>query len=148
MDAGNHEHNQHLPSERHYLGYAILALAIVFVVLSFVLVVNYRNLWRSTLTGARESLLTAFIHSHGPVTVNDITFVRTWMTFDYINKLFSLPPQYLQSTLGVSDSRYPRLTVSSWAKRANVSSAAAIGILQNALRQYLTQPAPATSTAT
>ncbi len=38
------------------------------------------------------------------------------MTFDYVNHLFTLPPQYLETTLGITDGRYPRLTIEEYAE--------------------------------
>jgi hypothetical protein len=116
----------------------IAALAVILVVLIFVLAVNYRSLRRSMAT-VRESWITALVHRHGSATVGDIAFVRPWMTFDYLDKLFNLPPEYLRSTLGVSDARYPRFTVSSWAKGAKIDSATAMTELQDALKNYLMQ---------
>lgn len=146
MDMDNHEHTRR-PSERRWLEYAILALAAVFIVLVIVFIVDYRHLRRSTVVTARESWFAALVHSRGPVTASDIAFVRSWMTFDYINKLFKTPSNYMKTTLNIADTRYPRLTVSNWAKESKLSSSAAMGELQDALRQYLLQAVSPTSTA-
>ena len=41
----------------------------------------------------------------------DISIVRAWMTFDYINKMFHIPDTYLQTTLAIDNKKYPRITV-------------------------------------
>lgn len=40
-----------------------------------------------------------------------VDYIREWMTFDYINKVFNLPSDYLKNQLGITDARYPRITV-------------------------------------
>ncbi len=37
--------------------------------------------------------------------------ISNWMTFNYINKVFNLPPDYLKTQLSITDSRYPRLSI-------------------------------------
>ncbi len=49
--------------------------------------------------------------------------IRSWMTFRYINLIFGLPPEYLQTLLGVTDKRYPNVSVGSLAKQQGVSPA-------------------------
>ena len=46
-------------------------------------------------------------------TVNDIA---PWMTFNYINFVFKLPPEYLKNTLTISDARYPNIQIRTYAK--------------------------------
>jgi len=71
--------------------------------------------------------------------VSDIGNIRPWMTFDYVNRLFNLPPEYLKTRLSLSDSRYPRLSLSSCARKNNLDGNAFITSVQNAVRDYLTK---------
>ena len=41
-------------------------------------------------------------HSHRVLTVNDVSRIQNWMTFDYITKIFKLPPTYLQQNLQIN----------------------------------------------
>ncbi len=41
----------------------------------------------------------------------DINKIQNWMTFDYINHSFSLPQEYLKNELNITDSKYPRITI-------------------------------------
>ena len=43
-------------------------------------------------------------HSHRVLTINDVNRIQNWMTFDYINKVFKLPSDYLKNNLNISDS--------------------------------------------
>lgn len=149
MATDNHgHHHHHPPSERRYLEYVIFTFAGVLVVLVVVLALDYRSLRRATTINARESWVAAFIQEHGPVNASDVTLMRSWMTFDYLNKLFKLPPNYLQSALGIADPRYPRLTVSGWAKGAKLDSTTAMSRLQDVVRNYLMQTNPTSTTST
>ncbi len=46
-----------------------------------------------------------------PTTTTDINNIQTWMTFDYLNKTFKLPPSLLQTQLGITDQRYPDISI-------------------------------------
>lgn len=131
-----------------YVGYAMLVLAAVLVVLVVFLVLNYRSLRRSAVISARESWLSAFVHNHGPLSVADVGYVRPWMTFDYLNKLFNLPPGYLKTQLMVQDPQYPQLTVSGYANRDHLNVTVLMGKIEDAIRAYFAAvPTSTTSTA-
>ena len=71
------------------------------------------------IISARESWLTNTIKNHPHLTVNDVNVIRTWMTFDYLNKLFTLPPEYLKARLRYFEPAYPKLTIGEFAKDIN-----------------------------
>ena len=58
------------------------------------------------------------------------------MTFDYVDHLFSLPPEYLQQTLGITDSRYPRIAIEEYAEDAHLDQAATLAAVKNAVAAY------------
>jgi hypothetical protein len=43
-----------------------------------------------------------------PITINSIA---GWMTFDYINRNFKIPDDYLKKELSITSGSYPRITV-------------------------------------
>ncbi len=139
------EGNNNNKKTSRYIGYAMLALAVVLAVLFVFLILNYRSIRRSAIMNARESWLTAVIHNHGPLTATDVNYVRSWMTFDYINKLFNLPPDYLKTHLMISDPHYPQLTVSRYASTNNLNPVTFLGKLDDALRSYLTTASTSTA---
>ncbi len=132
------ENNGNGKKSKRYIEYVIGALVVILIVLAVFLVLNYRSLRRSAVINARELRLSAFLAHHGPATVADLAFVRSWMTFDYLNKLFNLPPQYLQTQLSITDPQYPRLTISEYAEHSRLNLAALINELDTALRARLT----------
>lgn len=41
----------------------------------------------------------------------DVNKIQNWMTFDYINRSFSLPNDYLKNEFVITDNKYPRITI-------------------------------------
>jgi hypothetical protein len=127
-----------VPKTGKYIKYAIIFLAIVMVVLFVFFVRQYIALRRANVVSARESWLSAAIKNHGPATVNDVNFIRSWMTFDYINKLFNIPSDYLKTHFSIMDGRYPNLSISEYAGDGHLNKNAVTGEVINAIRDYLT----------
>ena len=127
---------------------AILVFAIAFVVLFVFLVRDYRALRRAQILNAREFWLAAVLKNHGVLPASDVTSIRSWMTFDYVNKLFGLPPDYLKTTLSVIDVRYPRLSFSAYAKTSHLDPSSLLGETERAIGNYkATASGAATTTA-
>lgn len=70
---------------------------------------------------------------HRPAALDDI---QPWMTFDYINVLFHLPKTLLQASLGITDHRYPNITIIRYAHSRYIRSQTLIQQIQNAINQY------------
>ena len=121
-----------------YLKITIAIAAVILVVLCILLVREYRHLRRLDYVAAHGSLFSA-LRAHGPVGASDASSVATWMTFDYIDHLFALPPQYLQTNLSIADSRYPHLTITEYAGDQHVEQSAFLTQVQNAVRAYFAQ---------
>lgn len=62
------------------------------------------------------------LHAHYRYSVQPAT-IQDWMTFGYLDSVFSLPPSYLEETLGIEDSRYPDLSLRSYAIRNGLDPA-------------------------
>jgi hypothetical protein len=121
-----------------YLKITIAIAAVILVVLCILLVREYRHLRRLDYVAAHGSLFSA-LRAHGPVGASDASSVATWMTFDYIDHLFALPPQYLQTQLAITDSRYPRLTIAEYAEDTHLGQSAFLTHVQDAIRAYFAQ---------
>lgn len=48
--------------------------------------------------------------------------IESWMTFDFLNKAFGLPPEYLKNQLDISDKKYPDLTIDNLVKNTSENS--------------------------
>jgi hypothetical protein len=110
----------------------------VLVGLCILLVDEYRQVRQLSYMGAHQSLFKA-LHARGPVGASDANSVATWMTFDYIDHLFALPPQYLQTQLAITDKRYPHLTLAEYAEDHHLEQKTFLMQVQNAIRAYFTQ---------
>ena len=92
----------------------------MLVVLVFFFVRQYTILRREQIFNARELWISNVFEQRGSPTPGDVAFVQGWMTFDYVNQLFHLPPSYLEEQLSISDSDYPHVTISGYARKNNL----------------------------
>lgn len=136
----NHNKNNHTA---HYVKDAVIILVVILAVLIIFLVIDYRTLRHAQIVHNHQSWLAAILAHHAPLGANDVDVIRPWMTFDYINTAFRLPPGYLKAQLLVSDARYPQLTISSYVRTAHLDLATFVGQVENTVRTYF-----ATSTST
>ena len=113
----------------------IFIIVIIVCILSWIyVVVNVTALKNNEPVSWRYYI--ANYHRRG-ILVSDIS---SWMTFDYINKVFNLPPTYLKQTLQINNTKYPVLTIAQYAKKAKINLSLLIINIQNAVRIYLTSP--------
>ena len=131
-----------IKNEKPYIKYTLVVLGIIFIVLLFFMVREIRHLNHSEIISAREVHISNILKLHGPLTESDISIVASWMTFDYINKLFAVPGAYLETELNVSNTRYPQISLSGYARSKGISSAFVVGKVESALRNYLSQTKP------
>lgn len=111
-------------------------MAVIIVVLGFLLVGQYEHIRHLNYVSTNRQSFWRSLHGSGPLSVADASSTQSWMTFSYIDRAFSLPPTYLQMNLGVSDSRYPNMTIIEYAKDAGLSPAAALSKVQTAIGAY------------
>lgn len=132
---------------QRYIRYAIAAAAIILVILVALAINEYRTLQREHNFQIRGLWYSMLLNRHAPLPTSDAGIIRPWMTFDYINRVFALPPSYLQAQLGIADPRYPRLTISAYASVTKADWTALVATAENAIREY-PSPQHTTSTAT
>lgn len=125
------EPKENEPIQR-FIKITLVVLGLLLAVLLIFLVRDYLALRRANIINHRELSLSAFVQKHGPLNASDIDVVRPWMTFDYVNRLFGLPNDYLKDQLQISDPRYPRLTL---------NDPQTVHDVQNAILNYFNQPA-------
>lgn len=92
-------------------------------------------LWSQTslaarIAAARESRRKSLELASNP------SLIESWMTFDYLNHIFALPPEYLKNTLSISDTRYPKLTLHSYAKRNSIAENAFLSEVKDAVTKH------------
>lgn len=129
-----------------WIRYALILLAGILAALLITLFFQYENLERAQLVEGWRLRAAGFLVHHAPLPVTDATDIRSWMTFDYIDRLFSLPPDYLKAQLDISaSSSYPRITIAAYAKKQNLNVTALTGRVEDAVQAYV--PPAASSTA-
>ena len=129
-----------MDTERNKTSHRIaLGIIIVILVALFIVAIGAHYIeYRSAPSGARASWA-ARLHMHQPLTVNDVGSIQTWMTFDYINHIFSLPPQYIQSSLSITDTRYPRMTLAQYAGDIGASQTTVLAHVEQVVQVYLSE---------
>ena len=118
---------------------ALMALlAVIILATAYSLVVGVRELRMSGRLAAHRHLRDILTHA---LTVKpDIASVSDWMTFDYLDQVFKLPPTYLKDTLNIADARYPRLSIRRYAGTAKLNDSVTVLRVQAAIRNYQTTP--------
>ena len=59
------------------------------------------------------------------------------MVFNYLNKVFNLPTDYLKTKLNIANSDYPNVTIKKIAAEQKISSTAYLETVKEAIAQYL-----------
>jgi hypothetical protein len=62
--------------------------------------------------------------------------IQSWMTFDFINKTFNLPPDYLKRELNINEKRYPNITIDSWAKNVHENSSMMLERIKKLIQDF------------
>jgi hypothetical protein len=105
------------------LGVALLVLVIVAAGVRALYVRHFMKLPGSEL----------LLQPQHPLAPEDI---QGWMTFEYINFVFKLPPEYLKQTLSVEGNQYPKVALKRYANKAGLDTGAFIRKVEEAVRNY------------
>lgn len=107
--------------------------------------------WRNLVLLILVALLLSFVAVHlyvrqnqATAAVRDLVRHRTlapqqiqgWMTYEYLNVVFKLPPNYLRDTLSLSSPDYPRVTLKQSARDAGIPVPALVDQVQSAVGAY------------
>ncbi|HTY39742.1 MAG TPA: hypothetical protein VMC43_01465 [Candidatus Paceibacterota bacterium] len=130
---------------RKRIGYALIVAAVLLLVLMVFFFWQVRSLRHNQSLHMREFRLSHLLEGRTPLPVSETGIIRAWMTFEYVNRIFALPPEHLRTTLAITDARYPRLTLADYAKEEKVDQAVFLTKVADAVRSYLT---PTSSTST
>ena len=113
----------------------ILCLAIIF---SFAFCIQqYLRLERANLIATyREVIQGKISQYHNKLNGANVGLIASWMTFDYINKIFALPADYLKNTLNISDAHYPQISISRYEKNQKLDSTQFLAHIQSVVAAY------------
>mgnify|MGYP001558754859 FL=1 len=123
----------------------LFVVLLAFVLLTRLFIANYGRLRHggefrhpvrpSSFVGDRQGLSSGL-----PLT--EVDSIMEWMTFDYINRVFNLPADYLKTELAVTDPKYPKITILRASVSQQVSTEAYLENLKNAVRRQLASGTP------
>ena len=82
----------------------------------------------------------------GSITPPTIETIQPWMTFDYLNRTFRLPADYLKTHVPVSATDYPNLSINRYVKANHLDLAQTLNAVKTALRTSSASSTSATST--
>ena len=123
--------------KRLVIGVALL-LVVVGILLCAVLVYKYSEISPGRVINRER--VSRLSRNHIVLGPNDVQMITSWMTFDYINHVFGLPPEYLKSATGMNDSQYPHLTLSRYARENKVAPDVFTTQIQVTVKNYFTPP--------
>ncbi len=52
--------------------------------------------------------------------LTNVNQIQPWMTFDYLNVVFSLPPDFFHNAFKISDPQYPNMQINQLAKSRQI----------------------------
>ena len=113
----------------------LVLLIFTLVVLIGLLVHEYRQLRLLEKESTGHSFLSSISH-RGPLGPQDAALVQSWMTFDYVSRVFRIPADYFKTSLSIDDARYPRVSIAAYAEKKRLDTASFLSDVQTAIRQY------------
>lgn len=117
-----------------YLTYVFIGLLCIVSLL--VLARVLREVQRLRDAGLLSSRRNAIVRKNTTGVTAKLSTIAGWMTFRYVNKVFSLPPGYLQQELGIEDAKYPNIEIARYAKEVNKDSTVFVGEVRAAVSRY------------
>ena len=114
----------------------IILCVIIFFSAGFVIRQLSRIARMNLISTYKEAIDQKIDQFHGTLTDKNADLVASWMTFDYINRIFGLPADYLKTTLAIPDATYPRISISRYVKNHNLDQAQFLTQIQKAVADY------------
>jgi len=124
---------------------AIFIFAVLlFLVGAYLVINNYRNLHKNGVFWRSQNHLRSWRNLYRAPNVRapsiaEVDSIQGWMTFSYINKVFHLPADYLKTNLGITDGKYPNVTIGKVVQDQKELESAELEKLKASVRQYLSR---------
>lgn len=106
------------PIPQRYLIVVYITIAVllgIMVYLGLLLAAQYRYIAREQAVHGKRMQISNF-RKHRTLTIGDVSLIESWMTFDYIATAFRIPVDFIRTALGITDPRFPRMTLHKYAK--------------------------------
>lgn len=122
------------------LGTLLFILVALFVFICFVFIREYLLLQHGGVIRVHQSRnnITQYpVASTSPIKISNVEMIENWMTFEYINASFQLPPDVLLDGLHITDSHYPRMSIRRAARDRGISRDLYLLEVKAVIREYL-----------
>ena len=117
-----------------HLTWQTIAITLLSSALTITLVLLVRDSYALQRAGTFER----FPHSWQlPVKIS-ADEIQPWMTFDYLNKQFGLPSEYLKTALQVTDPKYPNVPIGKMFRRQGADTQAVVERVKQLVREHNT----------
>jgi len=111
---------------------------IILIILCFTSLIWFINsvikLHKSGELKINNNIKKYYANPQNTMSVNNI---MTWMTFDYINVIFKLGPNYLKNALMIDDNRYPNIRIDRYAKHHSINNQVFLRVIQQLITNYI-----------
>ncbi|MEI7688870.1 MAG: hypothetical protein WCI91_01655 [Candidatus Nomurabacteria bacterium] len=108
----------------------LIFLSIVFSILLISSIKKYRNQGELGIDYRINGKPT---YRHHKARLSDI---RIWMTFDYLNVIFRLNPDYLKNVFNITDPQYPNIRIDKYIKKNKINTIQFQMKLEEAITNY------------
>ncbi len=122
-------------NKHSYLKAVLVVLALILIWLFILLFQQYNSLRRERILNER-AIWMAFVSRRTPLPPAEATVIQPWMTFDYINRLFALPRDYLQTALKIKNPHYPQIPLYRYAATQHINSLLFTDEVRNLVQNY------------
>ena len=130
---------KHLHKDKDLFRLKILLTSLLILILIFagLLFQQYKQIRHLQHINQRGIALRMLDSKPKPLKQEDASSTQSWMTFDYINHVFDIPPEYLQNQLVIKDKKYPKITISNYSKESGLDQSSTLLKVQDFIRNFL-----------
>ena len=112
----------------------IRIILIILCIVSFLwLMIVYKQLYSEGDLRIEHNFKNHQIYSHQNQNINNI---KIWMTFNYLNIIFRLDPNYLKNTFNISDPKYPNIRIDQYSRHQSINPFLFLYNIQKAITNY------------
>lgn len=122
--------------DKSYYDYAIILIVIALIIILSVLFLRKYRMFHDTFWPQWFQSRT-FLGWVKPL--SDPEMISGWMTFSYINIVYKLPPDYLQHNLSLSWSKFPNISIDSYAKARKLSKDELLKKVKSSVKDFFQQ---------
>lgn len=117
--------------------FSVILLIVLIIIFSFFLIKGIWTIRRQWIMNQHK--ITQQFFSNHKTSISDVNYIENWMTFHYINHIFSVPENYFKDKLNIDDKKYPNIPLWRYAKSKNIDLTVFLNQVKSFLSQYIKQ---------